>query len=262
MDYKGNLIKNNKKYVIVDFNIYNHYEKGIKLDYSNMKLKIDNSYYYAKNTNVFSDLGTVYKGQNIKANTNNNYIFVFELAKNINVENCYFEFYIGSNTSNGEVKPIVKNIKINPTTFSSKDLGKFEFNSLVEINNNFIKSSKFNISNVTVLDIDNYKYTKCGINESECTDYEASILPSIGKSLLKIEYSYTGNNDLFKYVSIKYKKNNKTYKLTNIDNVTPSNYPREDVVYLDVPNSFKESDALIISFDVRGTTFEYNVNKI
>lgn len=262
LDYKGNLIKNNKKYVIVDFNIYNHYEKGIKLDYSNMKLKIDNSYYYAKNTNVFSDLGTVYKGQNIKANTNNNYIFVFELAKNINVENCYFEFYIGSNASNGEVKQIVKNIKINPTTFETKDLGKFEFNSLVEINNNFIKSSKFNISNVTVLDIDNYKYTKCGINESECTDYDASILPSVGKLLLKIEYSYTGNNDLFKYVSIKYKKNNKTYKLTNIDNVTPSNYPREDVVYLDVPNSFKESDALIISFDVRGTTFEYNVNKI
>ena len=88
------------------------------------------------------------------------------------------------------------------------------------------------------------------------------MLPSIGKTLLRIEYSFDASVDIFAYASLNYKLKDKTYNLTSnyIKNVTPSNYPNK-VVFLEIDDNIKNATNLVLNFNIRNTEFKYEISE-
>ena len=76
------------------------------------------------------------------------------------------ELYAGKATSNNEIVYSYKTIKLKPDDFIKKDLGNYKLNDVVTINNDFLENTKLSINSVTLIDSDNYKYTKCGNDEN------------------------------------------------------------------------------------------------
>lgn len=262
-DINGNNISKTKKFIVIPFNITNNYEESIRIVTENTRIKVNNNYYYPIVNNSFKDLGTVYKNQLISNGNSKNYLFVFEVDNEEKVKNIYLELYAGKTTNNKELVYNYKTIKLLPNDFIKKDLGNYKLNDLVVIDNDFIKNTKLSINTISLTDSDNYKYTKCG-NDSEgtCLDYNASVSASIGKTLLKINYSLTDSVDIFKYVSLSYKLNDKSYLLTSnyINDVTPSNYP-DKVVFLEIDDNIKSATNLVLNFNIRNTEFKYEISE-
>ncbi len=259
LDINNKVIKKNKKYVIVDFKVLNKNKDQMKLDLSLTKLEIDNKSYYPVTNDSFNDLGTAYKNQLLTTNEGS-YLLIFEVEDNLDIKTINMLLGILKNKDSSSLE--YKRVKLTPNVFEIKNLGEYKLNDVVEINNNFIKQEKLSITSSNVLTVDSYKYTKCNNQtDGECSSYDASVVPSIGKVLLKIEYSYK-NQDIFKYASISYTKNDKTYVIKNnsIKIVTPSNYP-ENACYLEVSKEILNASNITLKFDIRGTSFNYEISE-
>ena len=258
-DYDNKIIKKDKKFIVIDFNITNNYDTSVRLDIENTRLKIDDEYYYPKFINSFSDIGTTYKNQSIKSKTMGTYLLIFELSAKTKVKNAYLEIYAGKKEVNNQAVLIYKEVKINPKEFNKSNIGTYNLNELATINTYFFKDAKFNISKYELLEVSNYTYTKCGSDDvGTCVDYNASVVPGIGKVLLNLEYSFSDSKDIFKFINIKYTKNNKEYYLKNnsIKNITPSNYPSNSVV-LECSKEILDASKIVLNFNMRGVEFDY-----
>lgn len=258
-DYDNKIIKKDKKFIVIDFNITNNNDSSIKLDIENTRLKIENEYYYPKFINSFSDIGTTYKNQSIKSKTTGNYLLIFELENKTNIKDVYLEIYAGLKEINKQAILSYKEVKINPKEFNKNNLGTYNLNELAVIDTYFFKSAKFNISKYEILEVSNYTYTKCGSDDvGTCIDYNASVVSSIGKVLLKLDYSFSDSKDIFRFINIKYTKNDKEYYLKNnsIKNITPSNYSNDSVV-LECSKEILDASKIVLNFNMRGVEINY-----
>ena len=242
-DLDGHEIKTNKNYVIIDLNINNQNTGNYPLDLSRTRLLINNKYYYPKNNNkeTFKEFGEVYTKQNLRINTNYNYILVFEIDEVPN--NLNLELLSGQSVKNGEVIFNYKKVNIIPYKFDNKNIGEYKLNEDVDLTNTYFKKGKFKIINLEVVENVTYTYNKC-FTETKCLDYEKVIEGSGNNKIVKIEYSLDINKDIFSYLKI----NNKRVK-----NLTPSNY-KENEVLIEIPNEIDEN--IVLEFNLRGESFK------
>ena len=259
----GNVINKNKKFIIIPFEVTNNYDKYVQILTENTRIRINKNYYYPKVNTAFNDLGVVYKSQNIPKGATKKYLFLFEIDNNEKTNTVYLELYAGKKQEDNQIVFTYKTIKLKPTKFKKQDLGKYKINDVVTIDNSYLEKAKLSISKISIVDNETYQYTKCG-NDSEgtCLEYNASVVASIGKTLLRIEYSFDNPTDIFAYASLEYQLNNKKYTLTNnyIKNVTPSNYPNK-VVFLEIDNNIKNATNLVLKFNIRNTEFKYEISE-
>ena len=246
-DYFGNIIKNNKKYLILDIGLNNLYEKDVKLNLENSRIKVGEKVYYSKNNlaNKFLDLGDVYTNQTLKSNTNSNYILIYELEE---YENAIFQLYQGKSVQNNETIYHYQDINLAPYTFFEKDLGEFT-NEEISLDSTYFQNGKLLISSFSIINEDSYTYQKCN-SENECQEYKKVIVPNGNNNLLKINYSGVSKN-IFYYLNLKNK--NQVIKYENIKNVTPDNYI-ENTVLFEIPSNISSED-LKLYFNIRGITF-------
>ncbi len=259
----GNVINKNKKFIIIPFEVTNNYDKYVQILTENTRIRINKNYYYPKVNTAFNDLGVVYKSQNIPKGSTKKYLFLFEIDNNEKTNTVYLELYAGKKQEDNQIVFTYKTIKLKPTKFKKQDLGKYKINDVVTIDNSYLEKAKLSISKISIVDNETYQYTKCG-NDSEgtCLEYNASVVASIGKTLLRIEYSFDNPTDIFAYASLEYQLNNKKYTLTNnyIKNVTPNNYPNK-VVFLEIDNNIKNATNLVLKFNIRNTEFKYEISE-
>ena len=255
----------NTNYLIVDFSLLNKNEKSLKLNINNSRLVIDDKYYYPKTnvSNKFSDLGILYKNQDLISNFLKKYILVFEVG-NISQKKVIFELYSHTKVINDETVFCYKEILLKPNTFKPIDLGSYKLMDVVNLENTLYESGTLNLNKYELLDVVNYTYTKCDdkVLDGKCLDYQASVVANLNKKILKIEYASSLENlNIFNYLSIKYKINNKEYliKSNNIKNITPSDYSENDVL-LEVSNDLSLASDIKFVFDIRGAVFEYETN--
>ena len=265
-DQNQNYIKDkNTNYLIIDFSILNKNEESLKIDIDNSRLVIDNKYYYPKNnvSTKFSDLGTIYKNQSLTTNNRKDYILVFEIG-NISPSKITFQVYNYAKVINQETIYYYKEIVLKPNTFPDKELGNYKLMDVVDLSNTYYEEGSFNLNSYELLDVVNYSYTKCDdkILDGKCMDYQASVVADLNKKILKIEY---GTNlerlNIFNYLSIKYKKDDKEIVLKNdlIKDVTPDNY-LENNIFLVVSSNLSLATDINFVFDIRGVVFEYETN--
>ncbi len=259
----GDVIKANYEYIIINFNVFNNLDNDMKLNIENTRLNINNKYYYPKNSSYFKDLGTIYKNQTILSKNEYNYLLIFEINKEDLKEKAILEFYYGQRNSGTSINFYYRNIRLNIKDFKKKDLGIYDLNKEIDLKETYFSDNKFNISKYEILDIENYKYTKCNNQNGDCVEYSASVVPKLGSVLLKFEYSLTNKFDIFNYVNLEYMLNNKIYNLNNskIKNVTPSNYP-ENFILLEVNKELQEAPKINLIFNIRETKFKIKVREV
>lgn len=265
-DSKLEYVKNeNTNYLIINFGVINKNEKSLKLDINNSRLVINNKYYYPKTnvSNKFSDLGTLYKKQNLISNNEKDYILVFEIG-NISPEKVKFELYNCTKMVNEQVIYYYEEIILKPSLFKENYLGNYKLMDVVNLEKTLYETGTFNLNTYELLDVFNYTYTKCDdkILNGKCTDYQASVVANLNKKILKMEYASSLENlNIFNYLSIKYKINDKEYiiKSDSIKNVTPDNY-LENNILLEVSGDLNLASDIKFVFNIRGVVFEYETN--
>ena len=258
-DKYGNFLKDKETYyLVVDFNVLNKNLENKKIEKDLSRVKIGKNYYYSKSNYVskFNDLGVVYKNQLLMKGVNNNYIFVFEIG-NLPNEKIVFELYSNKNVVNGEAVIKYKNIILDTITFKETNLCSFKLMEKINLENTYLENISFNLNDYEILDKYTYTYTKCDkdINDGECLDYEASIVPSIRKKLLKIDYAISDNDiNIFDYLNVLYETNGNVYVMdyNSMKNVTPESI--ENIFLLEISDDIK-FDTISFNFNVRGIMF-------
>ncbi len=257
-DKYGNIIKDkNTYYLIVDFNVINKNSESLKLEIKNTRAKIKNDYYYPV-TNVsskFSMLGTNYRTQTLIPNKDNNYIVIYEI-KNANIENekIILEVYNGKRVNNGEAILYYKDVRLNPYVFKESEDKEYKLESEIDLSKTYLKKGKFKLNSFEVLDIVDYTYNKC--SKDKCDEYKASVVPRAGMKIIKFSYTSDVKTNLFNYLKLEYKIEDKEYnvKNSNIRVVTPSNYS-DDSQLVEVPSEIANAINIKFIFDLWGYKF-------
>ena len=116
---------------------------------------------------------------------------------------------------------------------------------MFNLDKTYYNQGTLKIINYELLDTEKYTYKKC-LNENDCQEYTKDIIPGSSNKLLKIEYDFSLNKNIFNYLNIEETKD-------NIKNITPNNY-YENTVLFEVPNNIS-IDNLTLLFNVRNTVF-------
>lgn len=263
-DKYGKNVKNKDTYyLLVDFTAQNKSDEKIKLSTENTRIKIGKEYYYPTlNLSArFSDIGTFYRSQSIPVKSSNRYLMMFEI-KNPDVlsTKVIMELYVSKKVKDGEAILNYKTISLTPYKFNDKDLGTYKLNSSVDLKDTYLKSGKFNLISYEITDLVDYTYTKCdNKNDGECTEYKASVVPKSSGILLKVKYNSDIEKDIFTYLNLEYSigDNTKKVSMSDIKNVTPTNYNEEGTVLLEVPKDLMNLENIKFNFDIRGVEFTY-----
>ena len=116
----------------------------------------------------------------------------------------------------------------------------------------FLSFMTFLINSYEVLDIENYKYTKC--SNDKCNEYQASVVPKSGMKIIKFNVTNTSKANLFNYLNLEYSSNDKVINLkNNIRVVTPENY--QEGVLVEAPKEALDSQDLKFIFNLWGYKF-------
>ena len=240
----GTEIKKDTYYMIVEMNLKNTNKRSYTLDISNTRIKVGDKYYYPKvnPSSKFNEFGTVYKKQSLAANSNNDYIIVYEVDKK--VSNALLEIYSGRKETSGEVKFYYKNVGLRSFTFKNQNLGEYALNSSIDLSKTYFKKGKFSISEYSIVESETYTYNKC-LSENNCTDYQKVVAPSGNKNILKINYNLDINRNIFMYLKVNGKM---------VNDITPSDYTK-NVALVEIPNDITQ-DNIKLEFDIRGASFK------
>ena len=241
VDKYGQKIGEKDDYLIINLNIVNNAKTGY-LDEQAFRVHVDdNSYYYpsASLCDLFSDVGTCYKNQELVVNTNNDYILVYKIQK-------------GYKDIELEILKDVRDeyhynrVKLEYSKSEIKDLN-YKVNEEFELNGN-----NYSINSYFVLDKASYQYQECV--EEICNNFVKRVLPNTGDVVLTIEVSNlnTLSDDFIKSAfGIMY--NNVVYsgkKIKLIDKY-------ENFLYYSVPSFLKNVDRFTLLISTRKT--KYNI---
>lgn len=240
-DKYGNEINSQSNYLIVNMNIINSSATG-HLDNEALRVNVDGDYYYPSTTacDLFSDLGYCYKNQELKINTDNNFIVIYKIKKEY--EKIYLEIL-----KNGK-----EDYQYSKVLLAYK---KFEVNDIaLGINDEFnVLDNKIKITNYSLLDRTMYQYEEC--IDNKCSAYTKIISPNVGEIVLTIE----GDNldklsDDFLNSAIGLKYNDIIY--TGKDIKLISKYKNK--VYYSVPGFLKNAEKFYLTITMRD--IRYNIS--
>ena len=240
IDKYGRTINNANDYLVINLNIINNAGTGY-LDEQVFRVHIGNDYYYPSSSlcDLFSDLGTCYKNQELVVNTDDDYIVIYEIKKN------YKDIYLEILKSKGDEYRYSK-IKLSYTK-PKINVSNYKINDDIEINN-----TKISISYYSLLEKTSYQYEECV--EDNCNTFMKRVLPNTGEIVLALSVSNLNElSDDFIKSAIGIKYNDKVYTGKDLTLIAKYN----GILYYSVPSYLKS----VKEFTVMITTREkqYNV---
>lgn len=251
LNYNGNKIKQDKKYIILDMSITNNSStQSLKSEYMYLLYGKEKIYYKTSNQNNFSDLGVVYTNKEIKTGKTANNLILFEVPKNVNEKKCILYLFDYTQTTKKGEEYIYKKFVFIPQKLD-KELEPKEqkLNTEFSLGSELFGNSTFTITSSRITGSFAYKYQECK-NKNSCeekTDVEIAEDP-LNKKLLILEYKlvkdpkslYLKNNStssLFnKYMNISYGNDE---KLTEISANARINDKIKNTIILEVPQSIE-----------------------
>ena len=264
-DYRSNEIKEDKKYIILNFNIKSNYESTA--------LKPEH-FYLTKNGNVinyktslsdsFSDLGLSYNNDKISTEYNN-YIFVFEVDKSIK-SNTYILNVFDKTKYNkdGSTDYKYEIYKIKPEKIDNiYNEEEKKLNEKIELNKKIFGNTNITIKSVKIKNSYEYRYQDCDLENNCKSTYSIEFPTNTTKNdLMVIEYELnidenspiytsTSNNPkkfFDKFLKISYQKNDKLYYKPT---VSKTNSNLKNIIFTDVTKSLQNTDSYGILISTR-----------
>ena len=239
-DKYGNEINSLNDYLIINMNIINNAATGY-LDNEALRVNVDGEFYYPSTTacDLFSDFGTCYKNQELKVNTDNNFVIIYKIKKE------YKDIYL----------EILKNSK-DDYQYSKVRLAykQYDVSDLVyHINEEFtIFDNSIKINSYSLLDRATYKYEEC--IENKCSTYTKIVSPNVGEVVLTLEIDNLDKlSDDFLNSAIGLKYNDIIY--TGKDIKLISKYKNN--LYYSVPSFLKNTERFYLTITMRNS--RYNI---
>lgn len=235
----GEDIGDNNDYLILSMNIKN-YGDDKKIDSETLRINIDKEYYYPSSCDLFSDIGTCYKNQNIKSSNDNEYIFVYKIKKDY--KDIFLEILKNKDDEYKYSRVKLSYTKDNLEKRYSDDV-KFVFNDIEYTIDNYSLSSKTS-----------YEYEECEMEK--CTTYTKKVLPNNGEMVLTLQIMNSKRlSDEFLSSAIGIRYINKLYYGNKIQLLGRN----KNYVYYSVPIYVREIDSLDVLVMTRPILYIINL---
>ena len=232
-DKYGEIISDKNEYLIVKVNIQNNSGSGT-LDKEAFRI-IDNKKYYYPIFSLcksFSDVGTCYNNQVLKANTSNDFFILFKLEKTHS--GMYFEILKNRD-----------NYKYNRVSLSLEDVKqqeiKYQLKDTVQVDNVSLQVNEYDVKESA-----SFNYEEC--TGGKCYTYSKMIIPRLNEVVLILDITNLKDIEddfIDSYLGIEYDKTNVTGKNIQIIN------RNEDKLYLSVPKASLTSKSLVLKVNTR-----------
>lgn len=270
LDYKGNLINEDKKYFIISVSMENTNIGKVNLDTKNLQLVIDDKYYYptySKN-DYFIDLGEGYNRNTLYSGDVKEYLLVYEVPYNTNVKNPLFRMVGTVSVIKGEIKASTMNVKLKPKEYLSVTKSEvFSVGEKIDLDNSTLFDSSVTVNSYEVSDSFVLNYDYC---IDECFSgkkiINADALGIGSRTILKIELDSNISEELYvnKYLSnnsdfislfgnIIYNVNDSNVvdiiKIKDLGNVKTNN------VYIEVSNKIKKASSINLLISIRNKKY-------
>lgn len=192
-DYKDNLILEDTKLVIIELDIRNSFDAYLKLDTVLTELVIDNKYF--RPTNKYDeqiyDIGTTYNS-NVLTKDMQNYLFVYEVPKNLDLEEAYFLYSEILEKTNKIVTKKYK-VNINPSNLDEDiTIKEVALGETIDFSNTVLKKGSIVIDDVSFSGSFIYIYNLC--HSDVCVESSERINPTLtgreDKNLMIVRSTY------------------------------------------------------------------------
>ncbi len=263
LDMKGNVLKEGKKYLIIEAQVTNRTRDAHVLSYGNLQLVI-NKLRIPPNLNIannFQDFGRPFSGTLIKGNTDDSYIFVYEMDEDLISNNYYLEVYSGYDGAIGGIGALTKNVKLVPNMINSNVLSnKVNLGTNIKIDNKQLGDSEVNIVDYSFTN--RFTYLQGGIIKELYID----VTKDINQTLMVLNYelkldensSYMKVNKSFKsffedFMTIKYTYDGTDY-YSKVSLLNPANY--KDRLVFKINNNITNATNIYAIITVRNIAYE------
>lgn len=274
IDYRGNVIDKDKKYLIINTSMENTNIGKVNVDTKNLQLVISDKYYYptySKN-DYFIDLGEGYNRNTLYSGDIKDYLLVYEIPNDIQVVNPLFRLINNVSIVKGELQANTMNVKLKPIDYIKIEDNKvFSIGDIIGLEESTLSDSEFLVSSYQISDefIENYSYCI-----SECYNgkkiIQASTLGKGKRTIIKFETNETINEDLYinRYLtssanfiklfgSLNYKIDNKVinsyFSIKDLGNIKTNN------VYVEVPEEIKNASDIYLTISIRNRKYIINL---
>lgn len=274
-DYNGKEISKGKKYVILDMVITNQTMRSQSIDNISLYLKAGSESVYNSPSlrNYFIDFGKAYINNQIKENSTNKYIFVFELDDNISYKNYHLNVLKSIETNKGitEYKYTKFKIKTNKLDINRKKIER-KINEVMYLGENIFADTNIIIKNAEIKNSYEYKYESCTLDN--CSEFTGIVAPDnpANNSLLILNYKLDINNNIGlketatnnkyffdNFLKIEYNYNNKKV----IRSANAKTYPNlNNLVFVEIPKTATKSELLNILISTRNNQYYINYKSI
>lgn len=239
-DLNYNIVKDDSKFVIVNFTVRNNNSESSTIDFKRIRLLYGKNYVYANNyfNKFFLDLGIPYNNETIKSGESNSYVFIFKVPSNYTSNNYTLKFYDKLTVENEETIGSYKEIKVN-----AEKIDKTVVEKTLSLNENTVFNKKrYGSSNITLANYNiasNYIYKNNDITSVIDANNINNILLildyklSLDEDNVISEYFKTDTDFFNNFVNLTYTYNgkekyyNKVSVVGNIDNKILLSVPYE-----------------------------------
>ena len=261
-DLNYNIIKKDKKYVIVNVSVRNNIQESNSIDFKRIRLLYGNEYVYATNyfNKFFYDLGTPYNKDIIKYGEMYNYILVFEVPNTYKSKRYTIKFYDKILYSNNDSKGSYKEVKV-----SAKRINEERNEEVLKLNENTLFDKKsYGSSNITISDFDiKYSYVYMEDNKSVVIRDK-----NVNNVLLILNYNleldskkdiskyFKDDKEFFdKFITVSYKYNNKDKIYSNVNVVGNV----DGKIMLSVPYEVMNASDIKVNIEFRDVKLVYEL---
>ena len=239
-DKYGRELSTKDDYLIINLTIVNNEATGY-LDQEALRVHIDEEYYYPEKSScdLFSDLGTCYKNQELKVGSENNYIVVYKIKKEY--KDIFLEILKNKRDEYQYSKVKLSYLKVNIQDINIKEGEEFE-----------VGNSKIVINKHLIQDKATFNYQEC--NSDICNTFIKRVAPNTGEVILSLELEGIDNlTDDFISSAFGIKYNNKVFTGKDIEFKAKNN----NTIYYSVPSFLKDTNSFTLIVTTHG--IRYNI---
>ncbi len=266
VDYKNRKITDN--YIVtVKFKLKNNSNKRGSLNTERFVLNVNdiNFVHTTKYKKDLIDIGNTYNNEEIKGQTENEYLLVYEIPKKYKNKKMTLKF---ANYNNNYI-----NIRIKPQSFNSNNKKESSIGKTLEINNQLVKDLKIYIDSYGIsprMDVGyNYYINNIIYNSHEylvpsyTDNYEKTILKLDGEvdsDSLDLPLTFSKlENLVYQYGSIEYTINGETKIMNQTIKPIKPKMVNDSNLYFEIYKEIEKANNITLIFNIRNNIYRYKL---
>ena len=276
LNYDGTLLRDDKYYLVVKFNILNNGRDDVALDYNNFKIYMGNRYYYPvlDEGSSFIDYAKPYMGEKLFVGENKTYLMTYVFDKKYVNRNFKITIYKGASVKKKNFTPKTITVKLNPVKIDGESIASnSKLGDETSFGGSYLNNTRLTINDFQVGPKYTYKYQSC--SRVDCKEYDGVVTADYAlinkKTLLVLDYIFEKDEkslyyDSYKdvssfithFIKVRYEKDGESH-IVNTKNVTPINLSGKMV--LELSSEIEDADKLDLYIRVRNKSFVINLKK-